>query len=233
MTEKRVLLVEDEASVGAGLQYGLTKEGFSVEWAQTGQAGLETARSWNPHLIVLDLRLPDISGFDVCRQLRQEGRRQPVLMLTASDDQVDKVLGLELGADDYLVKPYHLRELVARLRAMLRRAYGELAGAPSGRSVHFGDVEIDLERLQVWRGGRFVDLTATELRLLLQLANNPRRPLSREALIEAVWGYSAEIFADRTVDVHICHLRNKLEPDPAEPCYLVTVRGFGYKFEPD
>jgi DNA-binding response OmpR family regulator len=141
------------------------------------------------------------------------------------------VLGLELGADDYVVKPYSLRELISRIRALLRRAYGELAAASVGDRLRFGEVEVDLERLQVTRQGELVDLTPTEFRLLRYLVSNPDRPFSRGQLIEAIWGYASDIGSDRTVDVHVRHLREKLEDDPANPRWLVTVRGVGYKFE--
>jgi DNA-binding response OmpR family regulator len=203
-----------------------------VLWADTGRRALEMARAENPHLILLDLRLPDISGYDVCRQLRAEGLRQPILMLTARDEEADKVLGLELGADDYVVKPYSLREVISRIRAQLRRAYGDLALSAPGERLRFGDVEIDLERLQVNKRDRPVNLTPTEFRLLHYLVSHPDRPFSRDALIEAVWGYDSDIGNDRTVDVHMRHLREKLEDDPADPRYLVTVRGIGYRFAP-
>ena len=232
MAGERILIVEDERAVARGLEYALAKEGFVVLWAETGQQALDLARSRDPHLIVLDIRLPDISGFDVCRQLRAERMRQPILMLTARDEEMDKVLGLELGADDYVVKPYSLRELISRIRALLRRAYGELATASKGGVLRFGEVEVDVERLQVTRRGRPVDLTPTEFRLLRYLVSNPERPCSRDELIEAVWGYASDVGSERTVDVHIRHLREKLEDDPASPRWLVTVRGVGYKFEP-
>ena len=231
MTGERILIVEDEPAVARGLEYGLSKEGFSVLLAGSGQKALDLARRVDPHLILLDLRLPDISGFDVCRQLRTEGRRMPILMLTARDEEVDKVLGLELGADDYVVKPYSLRELISRIRALLRRAYGELAVAAKGERLVFGDVEVDFEQLQVRRQGRLVELTPTEFRLLRYLVTHPNRPMSREALIEAVWGYDSSVGNLRTVDVHIRHLREKLEKDSAHPRWLITVRGVGYKFE--
>ena len=231
MSGERILIVEDERAVARGLEYGLEKEGFSVQWADSGQRALELARTQDPHLIVLDIRLPDMSGFDVCRQLRAEGKRQPILVLTARDEEVDKVLGLELGADDYMVKPYQLREMIARVRALLRRAYGDLSSMAAGQRMIFGDIELDLEGLQVTRAGRPVYLTATEFRLLHYLTSRPNRPFSREALIEAVWGYDSEVGNDRTVDVHIRHLREKLEDDPADPHWIVTVRGMGYKFQ--
>jgi DNA-binding response OmpR family regulator len=232
VTGERILIVEDERAVARGLEYGLNREGYAVLLAETGRRALELTRSDDPHLILLDIRLPDISGFDVCRQLRAEGRRLPILMLTARDEEVDKVLGLELGADDYVVKPYSLRELLSRIRSLLRRAYGDLAIGPAGGRVVFGEIELDRDRLQVHRAGRQVELTPTEFRLLSYLVAHPGRPISREALIQAVWGYDSSVGSGRTVDVHIRHLRKKLEDDPASPRWLVTVRGVGYKFEP-
>ena len=231
MAGECILIVEDERAVARGLQYGLEMEGFKVLWAETGGGALDYTRDQNPDLILLDIRLPDISGFDVCRQLRSEGASLPILMLTARDEAIDKVLGLELGADDYVVKPYDLRELIARIRALLRRAYGDLSRPARGESVCFGEVKIDLERLRVTRKGEPVFLTPTEFRLLRTLVSHPNQPISREGLIEAVWGYSGDIGSDRTVDVHIRHLREKLEDDPAEPRFIQTVRGVGYVFE--
>jgi two-component system response regulator VicR len=228
---ERILIVEDERAVARGLEYGLGKEGFKTLWAANGQQALDLARSRDPHLILLDIRLPDVSGWDVCRQLRAEGKRQPILMLTACDEETDKVLGLELGADDYVVKPYSLREVISRVRALLRRAYGELAMASDDGRLTFGDTTLDLERLQAYRGGQPVYLTPTEFRLLRYLTSNPDRPFSRSELIQSVWGYDSEVGYDRTVDVHIRHLREKLEEDPAQPRWLVTVRGIGYKFQ--
>lgn len=231
MAEERILIVEDDRAVARGLEYSLKGEGFQVIVADSGRKALDLTRRRDPHLILLDIRLPDLSGFDVCRQLRAEGRRMPILIVTARDEEVDRVLGLELGADDYVVKPYSLRELTSRIRAQLRRAYGELAAGEGGRTV-FGPIEVDPLRLQVLRSGEPLDLTPTEFRLLHYLVSNPGRPLSREDLIEAVWGYTGEVGSDRTVDVHIRHLRQKIERDPANPRWIVTVRGVGYKFEP-
>lgn len=230
MAEEQILVVEDDRAVARGLEYGLRDEGFTVLWAETGQQALDLARTHNPDLVLLDIRLPDISGFDVCRQIRAEGMHQPILMLTARDEEVDKVLGLELGADDYVVKPYSLRELISRIRALLRRAYGDLAVPPTGKQLRFGELKVDLERWQVMRQGRAIDLTPTEFRLLRYLISNPDRPVSRNELIEAIWGYASEIGSERTIDVHIRHLREKLEKDPADPRWIVTVRGVGYKF---
>ncbi|MBA3534143.1 MAG: response regulator transcription factor [Ardenticatenales bacterium] len=232
MAGEHILIVEDERAVARGLEYGLSQEGFTVAWAGTAKQALELTRTHPPHLFLLDVRLPDQSGFDLCRQLRAEGKRQPILMLTARDEEVDRVLGLELGADDYVVKPFSLRELLSRIRALLRRAYGDLAEPAPSSKLSFGEVEIDWERLLVSRRGQVVDLTPIEFRLLRVLTTHPERPFSREALIEAVWGYDGSIGSDRTVDVHIRHLRAKLEETPATPRWLVTVRGVGYKFEP-
>jgi DNA-binding response OmpR family regulator len=231
MPGEHLLVVEDERAVARGLEYGLEKEGFTVILAENGRTALNFARTKKPELILLDIRLPDMSGFDVCRQLRSEGARMPILMLTARDEAIDKVLGLELGADDYVVKPYDLRELIARIRALLRRAYGDLSKVDRGKRIDFGSIEVDLEQLRVSRDGNEVFLTPTEFRLLRYLIENPRRPASRSRLIEAVWGYTNDIGSDRTVDVHIRHLREKLEDDPANPRWIVTVRGAGYKFD--
>jgi two-component system response regulator RegX3 len=228
-----ILVVEDERAVARGLIYGLREEGFRVEWAETGKAALAMIDQVIPNLIVLDLRLPDITGLDVCRRLRQAGRRQPILMLTARDEETDKVLGLELGADDYVVKPYSLREVISRIRALLRRSYGELAAPAAPSVISFGEIRVDFDRLLVTRSEQVVELTPIEMRLLRVLLMRPRRPVSREKLIEAVWGYADDVSSQRTVDVHIRHLRQKLEDDPAEPRWLLTVRGAGYKFEPN
>jgi two-component system response regulator VicR len=232
MSGERILIVEDERAVARGLEYGLQAEGYAVRLADTGEQALELARSDDPQCILLDIRLPGISGFDVCRILRSEGMRMPILMLTARDEPIDKVLGLELGADDYVVKPYNLRELIARIRALIRRAYGELSEISQGEKIVFGSIELDLEQLRVTRDGEQVYLTPTEFRLLRYLVSRPNRPASREAILEAIWGYSGDIGSERTVDVYIRHLREKLEDDPADPRWIVTVRGMGYKYEP-
>lgn len=230
MASERILIVEDERAVARSLEYALTQEGYTVLWADTGQRALDLAHTQDPHIILLDLRLPDMSGFDVCRKLRAEGYRQPILILTALDDQLDKVLGLELGADDYVVKPYEMRELIARLRALLRRAYGELALPGRSKHILFGDIVIDMEQLQVTRRSQPVYLTSTEFRLLVHLTSYPNRPFTRSELMDAVWGYDTSLGSERSVDVHIRHLREKLEDDPAEPRWILTVRGIGYKF---
>jgi DNA-binding response OmpR family regulator len=230
MSTETILVVEDEPSVARGLEYGLKAEGFSVLLSANGKRALEIARSGKPHLILLDVRLPDMSGFDVCRALREEGRSLPILMVTARDEEVDKVLGLELGADDYIVKPFSFRELLSRVRAALRRAYGELASPAGVERTAFGEIVVDLQRMRVERAGQMVPLTPTEYRLLRHLVTHPDQVFSRESLLEIVWGYDSSVESQRTVDVHVRHLREKLEEDPAEPRWLVTVRGTGYMF---
>lgn len=231
MSAERILVVEDDPAVARGLEYALISEGFSVERAPDGRTALQLVDQQQPQLILLDIRLPDVSGFDICRQLRSAGKRQPILMLTARDEEMDKVLGLELGADDYVVKPYALRELLSRIRALLRRAYGELAQPMASTVLHIGPLAIDLERLQVTRHKEPLELTPTEFRLLRQLASAPNRPFGREALLESVWGYTSDIENDRTIDVHVRHLRQKIEDDPADPRWLITVRGVGYMLQ--
>ena len=231
MQRERILVVEDEPAVARGLEYALKAEGYKVFWAKSGAEALELTRREQPDLITLDIRLPDLSGYDVCRALRSQNQRQPILMLTAKDEELDKVLGLELGADDYMVKPYGLRELVSRIRALLRRAYGDLAAPSEDEIQRFEGLEIDLTRLEVRLDGAAVDLTPTEFRLLRYLAARQNVPVSRSSLVEAVWGYESDVNSDRTVDVHIRHLRQKIESDSAKPTRIVTVRGIGYKFQ--
>jgi DNA-binding response OmpR family regulator len=232
MSGERILIVEDEPAVARGLEYGLKSEGFQVFCAENGRAAIEMVQKHDPHLLLLDIRLPDISGFDICGQLRREGWRMPILMLTARDEEVDRVLGLELGADDYIVKPYSIREVISRIRAHMRRAYGELAIPFPENRFRFGDFEIDFEALQIKRAGEIIHLTPTEFRLLHTLILHRNLPLGRSKLIESLWGYDSDISSDRTIDVHIRHLRSKLEKDPARPRWIITVRGFGYKFQP-
>ena len=234
MSGETILVVEDESSVARGLEYGLKAEGFTVLLAANGKRALEIACGKNPrelpHLMLLDIRLPDMSGFDVCKALREEGRTLPILMVTARDEEVDKVVGLELGADDYIVKPFSFRELLSRIRAALRRAYGELASPAGAERVVFGNVRVDLQGMRVERAEHSVLLTPTEYRLLRQLVTHPEQVFSRDSLLDLVWGYESSVDSQRTVDVHMRHLREKLEEDPANPRWLVTVRGTGYIF---
>jgi len=232
MESKLILVVEDDPAVARSLTYALQDEGYDLLLAENGSKALELARLKHPHVILLDIRLPDINGFDICRTLRQEGYRMPILMLTAKDEITDRVLGLELGADDYIVKPYELKEVLSRIRAHIRRCYGELSGLNSGDVVRFADIELDPEKWQVLKSGKPIFLTPIEFRLLHYMTLRPDRICTRENLIEQVWGYSSDIGSDRSVDVHIRHLREKIEPDPADPKHIITVYGMGYKFVP-
>ena len=230
MTERThsVLVIEDDPAVAEGLVEGIGNEGYEVHWESTGTGGVSWARDEAPSLVVLDVRLPDGSGFDFCRQMRQLGLRQPILMLTVQSDELDKVLGLEMGADDYLTKPYRMRELLARIRALLRRTYGELASAEADM-LYVGDVVIDRTRASVSSGGRELNLTPTEYRLLTFLARHPGQAFSRAQLIENVWGADGEFYDDKTVSVHVRRLREKIEADPSDPQLVLTVPGVGYR----
>lgn len=224
-----ILLIEDDPAVATSLRDALERENYPVIWRDSGQEGVAYATGHSPHLIILDVRLPDGSGFDVCRQLRQLKLRQPILMLTVRRDEIDKVLGLEMGADDYLTKPYSLRELLARVRALLRRAYGELS-AVGGELLYAADLVLDRASGQAWRGKALLNLTPTEFRLLAVLVQHQGQVLSRQQILDAVWGYSAEVESERTVNVHIRRLREKIETDPGAPELILTVPGSGYRF---
>ena len=225
-----ILIVEDESAVARGLEYALTQEGYTVTLARTGEDGLQAAVNQAPDLVILDVRLPGMDGFEVLRRLRADGAKMPVLFLTARDDEVDKVIGLELGADDYLTKPFGLRELMSRIKALLRRAYGDLADAAGGRGIRHRDLLIDLERRRVSRGQRRISLTATEFEILRHLATRPGRVYTRRELLDLIRDYEALDQDEKTINVHVSHLREKLEDDPADPVFILTVRGVGYQF---
>jgi DNA-binding response OmpR family regulator len=225
-----ILIVEDEFAVARGIQYALQQEGYEVTVARSGEEGLEFATSQAPDLIVLDVRLPGMDGFEVLRRLRAAGTKSPVLFLTARGDEFDKVVGLELGADDYVTKPFALRELLSRIRALLRRAYGDLANAAGGRVIRHGDLVIDLERRRVQRGQRRIALTATEFEILRHLASRPGRVFTRRELLELLRDYEALDQDEKTINVHVSHLREKIEDDPSTPQFVLTVRGAGYQF---
>ncbi len=225
-----ILIVEDEYAVARGVQYALQQEGYQVSVARSGEEGLEFATQQAPDLVLLDVRLPGMDGFEMLRRLRATGSKAPVLMLTARDEEVDKVIGLELGADDYLAKPFGLRELMSRIKALLRRAYGDLADAAGGRLIRHRDLVIDLERRRVQRGQQRISLTATEFEILRYLASKPGRVFSRRELLELVRDYDALDQDEKTINVHVSHLREKLEDDPADPAFILTIRGAGYAF---
>ena len=223
----RILVVEDEESFSDPLSYLLRREGYDVAVADDGPAALEEFDRNGADLVLLDLMLPGIPGTEVCRQLRARGN-VPVIMLTAKDGEIDKVVGLELGADDYVTKPYSSRELVARVRAVLRRGAEPEALVPA--TVEAGPVRMDVERHVVTVGNRTVAMPLMEFELLEILLRNAGRVLTRMQLIDRVWG-SDYVGDTKTLDVHVKRLRSKIEPDPAQPRHLVTVRGLGYKFE--
>jgi len=230
MTFAKILIVEDDQNLLATLKYNLLKESYNVITAVDGAQAIETARSEKPELIVLDVMLPKLSGFEVCRILRKE-MTVPILMLTAKTEEVDKIVGLEIGADDYMTKPFSMRELLARVRAMLRRVdMSKLQQASDQENLKIGDLEIDIGRHQAFYGGSSINLTPKEYELLTFLVRNKGIVFSREQLLEKVWGY--DYAGDtRTIDVHIRWLRQKIETDPAHPRNLLTVRGAGYKLE--
>jgi two-component system OmpR family response regulator len=229
MAEK-ILIVEDDSNLQAIIAYNLRKESYEVNACDDGKEALEVARREKPDLIILDIMLPGLSGLDICRILRKEST-VPILMLTARTEETDKIVGLELGADDYMSKPFSMKEFLARVRAMLRRA-GMMEVKPSHipKIVTIGDIKIDVSRHQVVVRGVQIELTPKEFDLLAFLAENKGLVFTRERLLEKVWEY--DYAGDtRTVDVHVRWLRQKIETDPANPIYLVTVRGTGYKLE--
>ncbi len=223
---RRILFVEDEIGFAVGVRDRLEAEGYRVEWARTGTAGYEAARSQTFDLIVLDVMLPGRNGFDVCRDLRRDGVNTPVLMLTARGEVADRVVGLKLGADDYVQKNCEPIELMARIEALLRRTSG--ARPALGESVAFGDVKVDRSRHEVTRKGKKVVLSPVEFRLLEYLLDRRGAVVSREELLENVWGLDGQTMS-RTVDVHIAGLRKKIEDDSRYPRHLLTVKGAGYK----
>jgi DNA-binding response OmpR family regulator len=223
-----ILLVDDEDAVQKLLAYPLEREGFRVVQARDGEEALARFASEHVDLVVLDIMLPRLDGLEVCRRLRSQSS-VPIIMLTARDDELDKVLGLELGADDYITKPFSIREFRSRVRALLRRAAAPRAGGLADEVISADALKIDLGRRQVEIEGRQVALTYVEFELLRTLASNPGRVYTRQMLLEALWGGSA-YREPRTIDVHVRHLREKLERDPREPEYIFTVRGVGYRF---
>jgi DNA-binding response OmpR family regulator len=228
MNKSHILVIEDDPAIGQSLLAGLGNHGFEAYLCTTGVSGVDYVRQRSPHLIILDIRLPDGSGFDFCRQMRQEGLHQPVIMLTAQQDELDKILGLEMGADDYMTKPFSLRELVSRIRAQLRRAYGDYAAAESA-SVPVADLVLDQAKGQVRRGDEILNLTPIEFRLLSYLAHHRGQALSRGQIVEAVWGYAPDLESEKTVNVHIRRLREKIELKPEQPAIILTVPGIGYR----
>lgn len=228
-----ILVVEDEPALQETLAYNLLRQGYQVESAENGQKGLELARNNKPDLVILDVMLPILDGFDVCRILRQESN-VPILILTARDEEIDRVIGLELGADDYLTKPFSIREFLARVKALLRRVRLDRTDASNGEASKdifiFGDMELDLSRREVRISGHPIAFKPKEYDLLLFLARNKGKVLSRELIMERVWEWDFS-GGSRTVDVHVRWLREKIEKDSTNPQRIITVRGAGYRFD--
>jgi len=222
----KILIVEDEPNMVAGLRDNFEFEGHQVITAPDGVAGLERALSESPDLVILDVMMPRMSGLDVCKQLKSKKPSVPIIMLTARGQEVDKVVGLELGADDYVTKPFSIRELLARVKAVLRR--GGFAGKEQEKFA-FGEVEVNVRSCQVSKKGKSVDFSSKEFELLKYFLHHPGETLSRDRLLEEVWGYD-RFPTTRTVDAHIVRLRQKVEPKPEEPRFILTVHGTGYKF---
>ncbi len=224
----KVLLVDDEESIVESIEYALSQEGFEVVSAHNGQEALQKVQLEKPNLIVLDLMLPELSGLEVCRILRRERNETPIIMLTAKGEEIDRVIGLEVGADDYLVKPFSLRELIARIRALLRRSKISETDDTQPQMHQYDDLEMNLTEHKVTVRGKQVELSPKEFKILAMLMSAPNKVFSREELLEQVWGL--DFYGDtKTVDVHIRWLREKIEKDPSNPQYVQTVRGFGYR----
>lgn len=233
----RILVIEDDPEIARVVSLQLGGEGFSVEVVEDGLRGLDRAMSTGFDIVVLDLNLPTLSGIEVCRELRKTRPNQPIIMLTARTEEIDRVLGLELGADDYVTKPFSGRELCARVRALLRRSKDRSGDAAAPRAPHrqvldFKRLVIDLDQRLVWLDSKAVELTSTEFELLVFMANNPGTVFTREQLLSSVWGYSSRGY-ERTVNTLISRLRAKIEQDPENPFFVQTVWGVGYRFTPE
>ena len=224
---EKILIIEDEESILMALEDDLRIEGYQVSSAKDGLKGFTLAKEQGYDLIILDIMLPEMNGFDVCKQLRQTGITTPILILTAKSQEVDKVLGLELGADDYVTKPFSPRELLARVNALFRRVKQTQQGIDL---YHFGDVDVDFKKYEAEKGGLPIYLTVLEFAMLHFLIRNKDQVVSRDSILDKVWGDSVYVYP-RTVDTHIVHLRKKIEDDPENPKYIIGVRGIGYKFK--
>ena len=227
MGEQRILIIEDEPDLLRGLEINLRAEGYTVLTAPRGDTGMERALGEHPDLVLLDVMLPGMNGFDVCRELRRRGFEAPVIMLTAKGEEVDRIVGLEIGADDYVTKPFSVRELLARIRVRLRR-HAPAKGDSKSR-LKLGEIEVDFDKHEAMRRGRRIELTGKESDELRLLARHRGEIVTRDHLLEEVWGYETYP-TTRTVDNHILRLRQKLEEDPANPRHILSVYGEGYKF---
>jgi DNA-binding response OmpR family regulator len=226
-TKEKILVIEDEADLVKGLKLNLADEGYEVDWAPDGREGLRRALEEAPDLVILDIMLPGMNGLEVCRELRQKKANIPVIMLTAKGEEVDKIVGLEIGADDYMTKPFSVRELLARIKAHLRREKREPRSVP--KTCVFGEVEVDFVHFKVRRAGKESDLTSLEVDILKYLIAHKGEVVSREALLDKVWGYE-KFPTTRTIDNHIMKLRKKIEDDPSRPRHIFSIYGEGYRF---
>lgn len=228
---KHILIAEDDSSIRIGLVDILEGEGYRVSVSENGEEALARFHSEVPDLAILDIMMPKLSGYDVCRAIRKVNDALPILMLSAKSEEIDKVLGLELGADDYITKPFGVRELLARVSAALRRASARTSDPRDDSPVRFGEVELDRVRRQLVQGGRELTLTQLEYKLLIAFIENADRALSRDDLLNAAWGIDYQ-GTTRTLDQHVSQLRHKIEPDPAKPRFILTVHGYGYRYCP-
>lgn len=226
----KILVIEDEPGIAFGLESDLQTEGYDVAVVGDGVEAVRRARAETFDLILLDVMLPNKDGFEVCRELRRGGLKTPIILLTAKTQEAEKILGLDVGADDYVTKPFSPRELRARIRALLRRAAPDPGNGPGAEVFRFGACELDMLRFELRRGGQCIDTTATELKLLAAFVRNRGRLLTRERLLDEVWGKGIAI-TDRVIDNHIVSLRRKIEDEPSAPRYLISVRGAGYRFD--
>ena len=224
---KKILIIEDDPGISLSLKDEFESEAYEVATADDGEKGLEAARIQQPDLIILDIMLPVLDGYEVCKRLRMEGNRAPIIMLTVKDKEIDKVLGLELGADDYVTKPFSLRELLARAKALLRRT--EELPIDLG-AYSFGKIELNFKKYEATKQGKNLDLTPLEFHLIKLLIQRKGEVLTRDDFLDGIWGEDNLSVSDRTVDSHIANIRKKIEDDPADPQHIISIRGVGYKF---
>lgn len=227
--KKKILIVEDEPGIQLSLKDEFESEGFDIIQAVNGEEGIAAARSSSPDLIILDVMMPLLNGYEVCKHLRKEGNKTPILMLTVKDKEIDKVLGLELGADDYVTKPFSLREVVARVKAILRRTED-----PQNEFSTFtiGNVYLDFNKYEAHKGDAVIDLTPLEFRLLKVLINKKEQVISRDEILDSIWGEDNMVVSSRTIDSHIANIRKKVEDDPSDPKHIINIWGVGYKLIP-
>jgi DNA-binding response OmpR family regulator len=223
---KKILVIEDNTGIQMSLRDEFESEGYQVSVAGNGQEGLDKAKEEHPDLIILDIMLPLVNGFEVCQRLRKAGDHTPIIMLTAKDKEIDKILGLELGADDYVTKPFSLREMVSRVKTIFRRIGEYSASSDTGR---IGDTEFDFKKYEAKKRGQMIEFTPLEYQLIHFLVNNREQVLTRDEILEKVWGENNVVVSLRTIDTHITNIRKKIEDDPADPKYILNIRGVGYK----